>query len=173
MAALLLGGVLAVAGLAWVLLPILRGVPAVTAATPAGPVDAGATALETLREIEFDHATGKLAAEDYATLRAEFAPRAVEELRARGALVAESAGAPAGGSGTSSSSSATDPAEQLITRAKSRARACAQCGPRPESDALFCSDCGRYLAAACLRCGAKVDAERARFCTECGGTLAA
>lgn len=169
MAALLLGGALAVAGLAWVLLPILRGVPTVTVATPAGPLDAGATALETLREIEFDHATGKLAAEDYATLRAEFAPRAVEELRVRDALAAESAGASTGGA----RANAPDPAEQLIARAKSRARECAKCGPRPESDALFCSDCGRYLAAACLRCGAKVDAERARFCTECGETLAA
>ena len=63
--------------------------------------------------------------------------------------------------------------EQLIARAKSRAKACATCGPRPEADALFCSDCGRVLVEACLRCGARVESDRARFCTECGSALAA
>lgn len=69
--------------------------------------------------------------------------------------------------------SADDLAERLIARVKSRATTCPAHGPRPEPDALFCSDCGRYLAVACLRCGAAVDEEQARFCTECGHSLAA
>ncbi|MDH5234534.1 MAG: cytochrome c biogenesis protein CcsA, partial [Gemmatimonadota bacterium] len=66
-----------------------------------------------------------------------------------------------------------DAAERLIARVKARATTCPSCGPRPEPDALFCSDCGRYLAAACLRCGTAVEEADARFCTACGHALAA
>jgi hypothetical protein len=36
-------------------------------------------------------------------------------------------------------------------RASRGARACPVCGPRPESDAVFCSTCGRRLDAASAR----------------------
>ena len=160
MAALLMGSALAVAGLLWVLVPLLRGVDAADATIRSRPLAAEPTALEALREIEFDHATGKLSPEDYATLRAEYTPLAVAELRAVDAA-------------TAAATTPADPAELLIARAKSRAGTCATCGPRPESDALFCSNCARYLGAACLRCGAAVEAGHARFCTECGESLAA
>lgn len=50
-----------------------------------------------------------------------------------------------------------DPAEALIKRMRAGAvsggaaaihgtKACPQCGPRPEADAVFCSNCGRALA---------------------------
>lgn len=154
---LLAGSILAVAALAFVLWPILagmRGVPVTSRRATDAPE---ASALEALREIEFDRATGKLSIEDYDALRARYAPRAVEELRARDAVPP-----------------ANDPAEALIARVKSsRGLTCPQDGPRPESDALFCSDCGRYLGKSCLKCGAAVENDRARFCAECGTTLAA
>lgn len=164
MAALLLGSALAVAGLLWVLVPLLRGVDAADATIRSRPLAAEPTALEALREIEFDHATGKLSPEDYAKLRAEYTPLAVAELRVTDAAAAAA---------TAAAATPADPAELLIARARSRAAACATCGPRPESDALFCSDCARYLGAACLRCGAAVEAGHAQFCTECGESLAA
>lgn len=171
MAALLLGCALAVAGLLWVLVPLLRGVDAAAATIRSRPLAAEPTALEALREIEFDHATGKLSPEDYAKLRAEYVPLAVAELRVVDAATAAAVTPP------QHAGASDDPAELLIARAKSRAAACAAacatCGPRPEPDALFCSSCARYLGAACLRCGAAVEAGHARFCTECGESLAA
>lgn len=45
---------------------------------------------------------------------------------------------------------------------------CAVCGPRPESDALYCSTCGRWLGEPCANCGAVLDQPGARFCPACG-----
>jgi len=151
---LIVGGALAVLGLVYVLAPLMRGAVHSGAAIPAPRADE-ASAIEALREIEFDQATGKLSPDDYATLRATYAPLALAELEAR------EAGAP------------DDAAEQLIARMKARKLACAQCGPRPEGDAVFCSDCGRYLSPACLRCGAAIEDPHSRFCGECGSALAA
>jgi hypothetical protein len=182
-AALLAGSILAVAALAFVLWPILAGIRGVPMTSRRAADAPEASALEALREIEFDRATGKLSLEDYDALRARYAPRAVEELRERDAEAAR--GAPSGGavspgaasSGAPSgaaSSPATDRAEALIARVKSsRGLTCPQDGPRPESDALFCSDCGRYLGKSCLKCGAAIEDPNARFCAECGTTLAA
>lgn len=170
MTALLVGSGLAVAALLYVLLPLLRGVDAAAMAdvverSGAEPVAGG---IEALREIEFDRATGKLSDEDYAALRARYAPLALAELRAReGAASALVAGTP------SVTLDGNDPVEAMIARARARASSCATCGPRPESDALFCSDCGCTLLASCLRCGAAVEAPQARFCTGCGAALAA
>lgn len=151
---LIVGGALAVLGLLYVLAPLVRGAGYSGTAIPAPPAEE-ASAIEALREIEFDQATGKLSPEDYATLRATYAPLALAELEAREA-------------GT-----VNDAAEQLIARMKSRELACAQCGPRPEGDAVFCSDCGRYLSSACLRCDAATEDPQSRFCGECGSSLAA
>lgn len=162
---LVVGTILAVLGLVFVLKPLMRG------ATPSAPVPRGpelpeeSSALDALREIEFDEATGKLSPEDYATLKAEYTPLALAELRAREQADAEAAGP--------SAAAAEDVAEQMIARAKTRGMRCANCGPRPEPDALYCSDCGRFLGAACFSCGAPVGSDSARFCVECGAALAA
>jgi hypothetical protein len=66
-----------------------------------------------------------------------------------------------------------DAAEAAVRRHRARLAECASCGPRPEPDAVYCSDCGRYLAGRCPRCGAAADQPGARFCGACGETLAA
>ena len=178
MTALLVGSGLAVLALILVLVPLLRG--RVYLPPPEPERSSRPSAVEALREIEFDHETGKLSAEDYASLRATCSPRAVAELRARDGVETvpsrgmQGAGAEAGaGAASAGADDAVDAAERLIERMKARSTVCPDCGPRPEADALFCSDCGRYLARACLRCGAAVRSPTARFCGECGGTLAA
>jgi cytochrome c biogenesis factor len=63
---------------------------------------------------------------------------------------------------------AEDPAEVAVKRWRTRKAECADCGPRPESVALFCSSCGRFLEAECPKCHAAVHASDARFCEDCG-----
>jgi hypothetical protein len=169
MTALIVGSVLAVLALVFVLWPLVRGAAELRAPANVPDLPPEASALDALREIEFDEATGKLSAGDYAALRATYTPLALAELRARDA----SAAAVEPGDSVASTEGTRDAAEELIARAKQRARTCVTCGPRPESDAWFCSDCGRFLGTACLACGAQVESERARFCTECGSSLAA
>jgi len=161
--ALLLGSVLAVIALAYVLLPLIKGAQSAPVVVLAPEMAPESSALDALREIEFDQATGKLSPEDYATLKATYTPRALEELRTR----------EAGAKATVSGAATDDAAEALIARAKQRGGSCPSCGPRPESDALYCSDCGRFLGASCLSCGAPAGSDAARFCVECGATLAA
>lgn len=113
MTELIVGTVLALAALSFVLYPLLvtgggsRSTVDELAVTP-GPSSRN-SAVDALREIEFDRATGKLSDSDYDSLKASYTQRAVEVMR--------------GGSGS----------------------ICENCGPRPESGALFCSKCGEML----------------------------
>ena len=127
-------------------------------------------ALLALKEIEFDHATGKLSDEDYAELKAKYSQMALA------AIEAEEEGEGAG--------AAEDAAEALVRQvAAGRLSVCPKCGPRPESDAAFCSDCGKPLARAaiassvrsrafCEDCGSKLT-KGAKFCPECGAKVGA
>lgn len=168
MTALLVGTALAIAALAFVLYPLIAGsspaAPAVRAAAPDAPAATSASAIEALREIEFDRATGKLSDADYEALKATYTRQALAALRAD-----ESARAVA-------ALAAEDPAEAAVLRYRGALLALPSCeihGPRPEPDAVYCSDCGRYLAGKCAHCGAPVSQLGARFCTECGSSLAA
>jgi hypothetical protein len=49
--------------------------------------------------------------------------------------------------------------------------ACPDCGVRSESNAAYCSNCGRHLRDRCAKCGAPVSAADARFCINCGSPL--
>ncbi len=126
-------------------------------------------ALLALREIEFDRATGKLSDEDYHELKTKYSRVALEAIRA------EEEGTPARGGETE------DAAEALVRRiAVGGLSICPACGPRPEVDAVFCSDCGKPLSTAtpslaappgfCESCGSRLS-ERAKFCAECGAQV--
>lgn len=157
MIALLLGATLAVAALAFVLQPLfVSAVPRVAGARPA---DGAATdgAVSALREVEFDRATGKLSEQDYAVLKARYTAAALAELRA---------GEP--GSAVSDSD-----VEAVIRRYRAATISCPACGPRPEGDARYCSNCGRSLVATCRGCGRAITEPDARFCSACGAVVAA
>ncbi len=106
-------------------------------------------ALLALREIEFDRETGKLSDEDYSALKAVYQDEALAAIREE-----------------ESEASGTD-AEGVAV--------CPACGPRSESRAKFCSNCGRRVSVSgvsrlCNTCGARAP-DDARFCGECGANL--
>lgn len=126
-------------------------------------------ALLALKEIEFDLETGKLSTGDYQMLKARYTLRALEAMR-------QEEGAPA---------AAGADVEQIIAERVARLRAegavatadhplaCPACGPRPEADALWCSNCGKALPGmrVCAICQSPVD-DGAGFCAGCGAPVA-
>lgn len=167
--ALILGTLLALAGLAYVLFPLFADPGAELAPGPR-PVDhPEEDPVAALRETEFDRATGKLSDADYEALRARYTDLALAQLRVRDSVAAVSVVV----TEAAGESEVVDVAEAAVRRQRARLHECSACGPRPESDAVYCSDCGRYLAGCCAGCGATVDEPGARFCPGCGATLAA
>jgi hypothetical protein len=164
MLALSIGTLLVVVALAFVLYPLVlapavpNARPAFTRAVPRTP-DADEDAIVALREIEFDRATGKLSDADYADLKTRYTQRALDAMRA-GSVAAT--GAPV-----------DDAAEAAVLAIRARLRSCARCGPRPEPDAIFCSNCGAYLDEKCAGCDRVVEETGAAFCAGCGRQLAA
>lgn len=178
---LILGTVIALGALSYVLMPLLASsedTQAALARTVRDPeeVRAGQSedglAVTALREIEFDRATGKLSDEDYEELKAKYTQLALNEMRVadreRGVVtssaVAESLAV---------ADPAEDPVEAAVRAVQARRPKCPTCGPRPESDATYCSGCGHYLPGACGSCGTSVELPGARFCNSCGAQLAA
>ncbi len=113
------GTALALLALGYVLYPLFREEWAPSRPIAPNRIQKGkaSTAIDALREIEFDHATGKLSDHDYSQLKASYTDRAIASMR-----------------------SETTPS------AESDAVICPACGPRPEATAVFCSNCGRALA---------------------------
>lgn len=141
---LMIGTAIAIAALSYVLYPLL--IAAEDAPLPAR-LSGGSTvrrssvrtgdagtfgsraemAEDALREIEFDRATGKLSDTDYRELCDKYAAMMAEGVSAEPVV-------------------SDDPVEALVQRAQAQRPVCTSCGARPESDARFCSECGRRLA---------------------------
>ncbi len=121
------------------------------------------SAIEALREIEFDRATGKLSDDDYDGMKARYTAQALVELRATDAM----------GTRGAAPETPADVAERLVKKYRPGSTICHTHGLRPEPDALFCSECGAYLPGKCEQCGTAVTAAGAHFCTGCGHVLAA
>ena len=177
MIALVVGAALAVGALIYVLLPLFDVVAPLRARLTGAPAAAPESAIDALREIEFDRVTGKLSDDDYASLKATYTRSALVELRSRRGEPERPVGsAPVVAPPRPDAPSITesvDPAEAAVLRYRAIRRSCEVCGPRPEPDPAFCSSCGKYLKGACATCGAMIDAPASRFCANCGGSLAA
>ena len=162
MLALAVGTLLAVGALAFVLFPLLFGGSGSGARLSARPVRSTLPGEEdsivALREIEFDRATGKLSDADYDELKTRYTQSALAAMRA----------VPAAGT-----ADVADVVEATVLAYRARLKSCARCGPRPEPDAVYCSNCGGYLAGACAGCGRAVEEAGAAFCAGCGRQLAA
>lgn len=149
----IVGLVLVLAAALYVAWPLLSGAPAAahvglaTEDAPSDPEHEKDLALRAIREADFDHRTGKLSDEDYASLRDELEGRALNamaELDAANALHAVP-------------SSAT-PSASVVGATSARAAAepggfCPACGVRFARGAHFCPGCGKKLPAAPSRGG--------------------
>ena len=163
---LVVGTLLAVGALAFVLYPLLIGpVPVRRVARTSAPsaLRAEQEAVVALREIEFDRVTGKLSDADYEELKSRYTAQALQAMRSNAAA----------GSTIGAGVSADEAIESAVRAYRERMRSCASCGPRPEPDAVYCSNCGRYLPGACEGCGARITETGAAFCANCGRQLAA
>ena len=163
MIALVIGTLLALGAMAFVLEPLFREPVLIPRVPRRAAGDARAresAAVEALREIEFDRATGKLSDADYLELKARYTERAVQAMRAGAANDTALAGN-------------EDAIEAAVRAYRERIHSCPKCGPRPERDAVYCSSCGLYLPGACAGCGASVTEPGATFCSSCGRQLAA
>jgi hypothetical protein len=169
---LVVGIVLAAAAVYFVLRPVLTPLPrqaALGAAETAEEIEdieddlsAGTVALRALKEIEFDRATGKLADQDYESLKRTYTAAALDALREEDAAPPPRSRVPAASGGPTAPPSRP-------------ALACPVHGPRPERDATHCSECGRKLpnpSGYCARCGTALPPD-ARFCARCGMSVAA
>ncbi len=154
--ALVIGTLLAVGALAFVLYPIFFGVRRAAPFVAPPRLNEGESAVAALREIEFDRATGKLSESDYADLKARYTKKAIVAMRR-----------------AKSGTAADDEIEAAVRAYRDSHPACPTHGPRPEADAVYCSDCGRYLHDRCAGCGAPVVEHDARYCVTCGNRLAA
>ena len=159
MLALIVGTLLAIGALLYVLFPLFA--PEILPTRRAVPRNAPSETAESdavvaLREIEFDRETGKLSDSDYEELRARYMDRALVAMR-RNDVRAEGA----------------DPVEAAVLAFRARMKECATCGPRLEPDAIYCSNCGRYLAGSCAHCGSAVEEPASAYCASCGSELAA
>ncbi len=128
-------------------------------------------ALTALREIEFDRETGKLSDDDYAALKSKYTAEALAILRLESSDRGTAAPSPAT-TASASAASGGDAVEAMIADRVRTMQAgsirCRSCGPRPESDALFCSSCGRSLTVGgCSSCGAPL-IPGSKFCEGCG-----
>jgi hypothetical protein len=159
---LIVGTLLAVLAVAYVLYPLLFSSASAShrpVGLPRVAPPADEDAIVALREIEFDRATGKLSDTDYAELKSRYTARALAAMRARGEGGAEA--------------TPEDLVEATVLAYRQRLKSCARCGPRPEPDAVSCSNCGAYLDEKCAGCGRVVEEAGASFCAGCGRQLAA
>ncbi|MEP6571348.1 MAG: zinc ribbon domain-containing protein [Gemmatimonadota bacterium] len=125
-------------------------------------------AVGALKEIEFDKATGKLSDSDYQLLHDKYTVIALAALRSEPEILQPAA----------------DPIEAMVADRvrhiksgrghETDAAMCPTCGPRPEPDAVFCSNCGGTIARAgsCGNCGCALVPDGA-FCEGCGNRVAA
>jgi RNA polymerase subunit RPABC4/transcription elongation factor Spt4 len=147
-----------------------------------------------LRDLDFDHATGKIADDDYAAQRAGLVAEGVEVLKALDTLGLSAA--PSNGA----AGSPEDEIEAAIAQARglaplppdeaveaavraarqtapaapaaATARACGNCGAGVQPDDRFCPKCGAPQALACPHCGRPAQAGDV-FCGGCGQRLPA
>ncbi len=105
-----------------------------------------------IKDLEFDHAQGKISDADYGDLRAKYEAKAfgiLQQLEAFGRTIPKDAGG-------------------LLHLPNN---GCPQCGEPYQPNDKFCRRCGTALSQKCHNCGAAISADD-KFCARCGSTVA-
>jgi hypothetical protein len=150
--------------------------------------------LTALRDLDFDHATGKIGDEDYAPQRAQLVAQGVAVLKQLDGVLSKSkeAFSPAAGEGTVSAEdeieraiaarrktqAAPNAADQIEAEVAARRKpaptanavTCPHCGAAAKPGDRFCPKCGQTLALTCANCGAPAHPGD-QFCATCGTKL--
>ena len=104
-----------------------------------------------IKDLETDHAMGKLSDADYGNLRAKYEGKALTILQQLDAV---------------------QPKLQQTARAAAPNGTCDKCGTPVVASAKFCRGCGASVAASCASCGTPV-AANSKFCRRCGAPVGA
>jgi hypothetical protein len=154
--------------------------------------------LNALRDLDFDHATGKIADDDYAPQRAQLVAQGVAVLKQLDELGAvgerlqpgadriEQAVAARRRARRDGEGESDDPIEAAIAARRRSASApvsasgavgaplqgvtCPHCGAAAQAGDRFCSRCGQSLSLTCAACGTPAHPDD-RFCARCGAKL--
>ena len=139
--------------------------------------------LNALRDLDFDHATGKIADEDYAPQRARLAAEGAAVLKQLDTLRvtprAEDKAGPAVHARRQAPANVDDPVEAAVAaRRRSpvvESIVCHHCSASAQTADKFCPRCGaaaQAVSAACPECGRAVRPDD-KFCAGCGAKLIA
>lgn len=127
--------------------------------------------LTAVRDLDFDHVTGKIADEDYTAQRALLMTRGADVLKQLDDAGVVDEAQSIEQAIAARRRSARPTAEAPAPRA-AQTLSCPDCGTAYRAGDRFCSGCGRALTRACGQCGSPVSASD-RFCGKCGAPVAA
>ncbi len=157
---ILIGLAMLIATIPWVVAPILnrKRMPEPKDDAQAQEGDSHTEGLMALRDLDFDHRTGKVSEEDYINLRANLLARVAATLEAD----------------EKKNANLDDQLEEKIRshrQNKQASKICSQCGSELKTTDRFCSICGAAADQACTNCGHNLKAGDS-FCSACGKPVA-
>lgn len=157
---ILIGLALLIATVPWVINPLLKTEKRRIDSEDTEPAledDQHTQGLIALRDLEFDHNTGKVSEEDYLSLRANLLTQIAAALEYQEAH-------------NTNLDALLE--EKILARRKSKlaARNCDYCGSVLEASDRICRSCGAPVDKICSKCGSKIKASD-RFCNACGAPV--
>ncbi len=127
--------------------------------------------LTAVRDLDFDHVTGKIADEDYAAQRVLLMARGADVLKQLDDAGVVDEAQTIEQAIAARRRKARQPAEAPTANA-TQAQSCPDCGTAYHAGDRFCSGCGRALTRTCGQCGSPVSTSD-RFCGKCGTPVVA
>lgn len=120
-----------------------------------------------IKDLEFDHAMGKLSDADYGSMRAKYETKAVGILQELDQFKATQKRAPQPGE----SDAEIERQVKVLRRGTAAPTRCPKCGTPYGPDDAFCAKCGESLRGVrCRTCGTR-GAPDDRFCARCGAPI--